>query len=195
MFDEQLKFCKDTTLFHSFNSQTKGGAAYSKVKQSLLSNTKSVITRKQLCLPRLFRCMRSTGITSFARNVSVGNLRLKINCLLDLGRFVGKKLLAGRPSFRLVKNAFLKTFCNKYKRSFFFSNVTPLKSRGFNFRHLCFLVCFAWNFRIQIRGNLKMTVLNSKCLYKLAENVLNVSSAFRFVQRCNNYQINKKRTV
>ena len=24
-----------------------------------------------------------------------------------------KKLLAGRPSFRLVKNAFLKTFCNK----------------------------------------------------------------------------------
>ena len=99
MFDEQLKFCKDRTFFHSFNSQTKGGVAYSKVKQSrLLSNTKSVITRKQLCLPRLFRCMRSTGIKIFARNVSVGNLRLKINYLLDLGRFVGKKKTAGRST-------------------------------------------------------------------------------------------------
>ena len=109
MFDEQLKFCKDTTFFHSFNSQTKGGAAYSKVKQSrLLSNTKSVITRKQLCLPRLFRCMRSTGIKSFARNVSVGNLRLKINCLLDLGRFVGKKTAGRSTQLSPCKECFLE---------------------------------------------------------------------------------------
>ena len=40
-----------------------------------------------------------------------------------------------------------------------------------------------------------MIVLNSECLYKMAEKVFNVSSAFRFVQTCDNYQINKKRTV
>ena len=75
-----------------FVSHTKGEAAYSKVKQSrLLSNIKSVIRSKQSCVPRLFRCMRSTGIRNFFRNVSLGNLRLKANCLLDLGRFVGKK--------------------------------------------------------------------------------------------------------
>ena len=106
-------------------------AAYSKVKQNSLSNIKSVITTKLPCLSRLFRCMRSTGIKTFFRNVSLSNLRMKANCLLDLVRFVGKKkLLAGRPNFRLVKNAFLKTFCNKYKRSFFLSDGTPLKLRG-----------------------------------------------------------------
>ena len=51
---------------------------------------------------------------------------VKANCLLDFRRFVGKKLLAGQPNFRLVKNAFLKTFCSKYKRFFFLSDVTPL---------------------------------------------------------------------
>ena len=52
--------------------------------------------------------MRSTGIRNFFRNVSLGNLRSKANCILDLGRFVGKKLLAGGPSFRLVKECFLE---------------------------------------------------------------------------------------
>ena len=28
---------------------------------------------------------------------------------------------------KFIKNAFLKTFCNKYKRSFFLSSATPLK--------------------------------------------------------------------
>ena len=73
-------------------------AAYSKVKQSLLSNIKSVIRSKQSCVPRLFRCMRSKGIRNSFRNVSLGNLQLKANCLLDLGRFVGKKKTAGRST-------------------------------------------------------------------------------------------------
>ena len=54
------------------------------------------------------------------------NFGVKANCLLDLSRFVGKKLRAGQPNFRLVKNAFLKTFCSKYKRFFLLSDVTPL---------------------------------------------------------------------
>ena len=146
MFDEQLKFCKDTTFFDSFNSQTKGVAAYSKVKQSrLLSNTISVITRKKLCLPPLFRCMRSTGIKNFARNVSVGNLRLKINCLLDLGRFVGKKNAGRSTQLSPGKECFLEDLLQQVEAIFLFSDVTPLKSRGLQLQASLnyFLVCFA----------------------------------------------------
>ena len=109
-----------------------------------------------------------------------------------------KKLLSGGPSFRLVKECFLedlRPFATSIS-DLSFSVMWHRWNEGvFNFRHLCFLVCFAWNFRIQIRGKLKMIVLNSECLYKLAGKVFNVSSAFRFVQTCDNYQINKKRTV
>ena len=52
--------------------------------QSLLSNIKSVITGKEPCVPRFFRCMLSTGIKRFLRNVSLGNLRLKKNVFLIL---------------------------------------------------------------------------------------------------------------
>ena len=43
---------------------------------------------------------------------------------------LAKKLRAGWANFHLVKNAFLKTFFSKYKRSFFFNDETPLKWRG-----------------------------------------------------------------
>ena len=42
-----------------------------------------------------------------------------------------QKKTAGRSTQlspgKFIKNGFLKTFCNKYKRSFFLSNATPLK--------------------------------------------------------------------
>ena len=83
-------------------------AAYAKVKQNSLSNIKSVITTKQPYLSRLFRCMRSTGIKTFFRNVSLSNLRMKANCLLDLGRFVGKKIAGRSTQLSPGKECFLE---------------------------------------------------------------------------------------
>ena len=57
---------------------------------------------------RLFRCMRSTGIKTFLRKVSLGNLRLKTNCLLDLSRFVGKKTAGRSTQLSPGKECFLK---------------------------------------------------------------------------------------
>ena len=83
-------------------------AAYSKVKQNSLSNIKSVITTKQPCLSRLFRCMGSTGIKTFFRNVSLSNLRMKANCLLGLVQFVGKKTAGRSTQLSPGKECFLE---------------------------------------------------------------------------------------
>ena len=83
-------------------------AAYSKFKQNSLSNIKSVITSKQPCLSRLFRCMRSTGIKTFLRNVPLSNLRLKANCLLDLVGSLEQKSAGRSTQLSAGKEYFLE---------------------------------------------------------------------------------------
>ena len=73
--------------------------------------------------------MRSTGIKTFLRNVPLSNLRLKANCLLDLVGSLEQKSAGRSTQLSAGKECFLEDLCNKYKRSFFLSDVTPLKLR------------------------------------------------------------------
>ena len=92
-----------------------------------------------------FQVHAKHGYKNFARNVSVGNLRLKINCLFDLGRFVGKKTAGRSTQLSPGKECFLEDLLQQVEAICLFSDVTPLKSRGLQLQASLnyFLVCFA----------------------------------------------------